>query len=207
MGTWIDHLMLAAPTLEQGVEAVRSLTGATAIPGGAHPGNGTHNALLSLGRPSYLEVIAPDPAQPDAPPGAFRVEDLGGVPKLVAFAVGCDDIDVAVAALRHDGVEVGDPFAMTRDRPDGRTLSWRVAFVNGRVGGANPFLISWEGDDSPAIDSPACGRLVGLRAGDPDPGPAAELLTLLGVTVDIEPSDIPWLVATIETPNGRVELR
>ena len=86
-------------------------------------------------------------------------------------------------------------------------LSWRLAFVGTRFGGAHPFLISWDGGASPASDSPDGGRLMALRAGDPDPGPAAELLTHLGVHVDVEQSDRPWLVATIETPSGVVELR
>jgi len=81
-----------------------------------------------------------------------------------------------------------------------------VLFVGSRVGGAHPFLISWDGDDSPTHDSPPAGRLTALAAGDPDPGPAAELLTHLGVTVDVDESPTPWLRATIETATGTVEL-
>jgi Glyoxalase-like domain len=207
MATWIDHIVLAAPTLDAGVAAAVALTGATPEYGGAHVGRGTHNALLSLGAPSYLEVIAPDPAQPGVPSGLFRLDDLGGRPQLVAFAVGCDELDVAVASLRAAGAaDVSDPFAMSRQRPDGTVLSWRLAFVNGHVGGANPFLISWDSDSSPATDSPAGGRLVKLQAGDPDPGPAAELLSRLGVDVEVEPATGAWLRATIETATGVVEL-
>ena len=88
--------------------------------GGAHPGAGTHNALLSLGAPTYLEVIARDPAQADAPPSQLIPDDLGDEPRLVAFAVGCDDIDATVADLRAAGLTgVGDPYGMSRQRPDG----------------------------------------------------------------------------------------
>src|SRR5690606_32799802 len=68
VGTWIDHLVFAAPTLEAGRSAIAALTGVTPAFGGVHTGAGTHNALASLGAPTYLEVIARDPDQPDAPP-------------------------------------------------------------------------------------------------------------------------------------------
>jgi hypothetical protein len=206
MGTWIDHLVLAAPSLDAGTRRVSELTGVTPEFGGVHTGRGTHNALASLGPPSYLEVIAPDPEQPGV--GSPLIpDDLADGPRLVAFAVGCDDLDAAVTALRHAGVpDVADPYEMSRARPDGRVLTWRLAFVGSRVGGAHPFLISWDGDDSPTHDSPPAGRLVALAAGDPEPGPAAELLTHLGVAVDVDDSPTPWLRATIETPSGQVVL-
>ena len=56
-----DHLVVAASTLDQGVEWVRSLTGATAQSGGKHVAMGTHNALLKLGERSFLEILAIDP--------------------------------------------------------------------------------------------------------------------------------------------------
>src|SRR5215218_1063160 len=206
MGTWIDHLVLAAPSLEVGTAAVAALTGVTPEFGGVHTGAGTHNALASLGAPSYLEVIAPDPRQPGVT-SPLVPADLGDRPRLVAFAVGCDDLDAAVDALRHAGVaDVADPFAMSRARPDGRVLTWRLAFVGSGVGGAHPFLISWNGDDSPTHDSPPAGRLVALQAGDPAHGPAAELLPHLGAPPHLHASPTRWIRATIETPHGRVEL-
>jgi len=208
VGVWIDHLVLAALSLDVGCRAVEAKTGVAPVFGGVHPGAGTHNALLSLGPPTYLEVIARDPAQTDAPPSPLVPEELGDEPRLVAFAVGCDDIDAAVAALRAAGVtDAADPYGMTRRRPDGSVLSWRVAFVaGGHVGGATPFLISWDSGGSPAYDSPVGGRLLALRAGDPDPAPARLALEVLGVDVAIESSPTPRLEATITTPTGELTL-
>jgi hypothetical protein len=210
VGNWIDHLVLAAPSLDLGCRVVEALTGVAPVPGGAHRGLGTHNALLSLGAPTYLEVIARDPEQADAPSSPLVPSDLGHEPRLVAFAVGCDDIDAAVAALRADGgTDAGDPYAMSRQRPDGSVLTWRVAFVMGRrVGGATPFLISWDSGGSPADDAPVAGRLVALRAADPDPASARRTLEVLGVDVELEESPTAaHLEATISTvARGEVEL-
>ena len=204
MGNWIDHLVLAAPSLDVGCRAVEARTGVAPVFGGVHPGAGTHNALLSLGPPTYLEVIARDPAQTDVATSPLVPDGLGDEPRLVAFAVGCDDIDAAVAALRAAGAPgVGDPYGMSRRRPDGSVLSWRVAFVvGGRVGGATPFLISWDSGGSPAYDAPVGGRLVTLRAGDPDPAPSRLALEVLGVDVAVESSPTARLEATITTPTG-----
>ena len=108
-----------------------------------------------------------------------------------------------MAALRSAGVTAGDPYAMTRRRPDGSVLSWRVAFVvGGRVGGAMPFLISWDRGGSPAFDVPGGGDLVALRASDVDAAPARLALAVLGVDVTVESAPAPRLEATITTPTG-----
>ena len=62
----IDHLVIAAPTLAEGVDWCEQTLGVSPGPGGAHALFGTHNRLLRLaicsGQPCYLEIIAVDPA-------------------------------------------------------------------------------------------------------------------------------------------------
>jgi hypothetical protein len=206
--TWIDHLVFVASRLEDGVATVQALLGTAPVSGGAHPGRGTHNALLSIGPPTYLEVIAPDPAQVGSGPLLFGLDGQGGTPRLAAFAVGCTDIDATVAELRARGfADIGAPAAMSRVLPDGSELTWRLAMLGGPPMDSTPFLISWGGAASPAHDSPRAGRLIALRAGHPEPGASSALLAALGVPVTVEPSPTPWLEATIETDGGLVTLR
>ena len=60
----MDHLVFAAPDLEEGVRHVESLLGVEMSPGGRHAGFGTHNRLIGFGETSYMEVVGIDPNAP-----------------------------------------------------------------------------------------------------------------------------------------------
>src|SRR5204862_2458991 len=90
--TELDHLAIAAHTLEQGLAHVRDALGVDMPYGGKHPRMGTHNHLLRLGERVYVEVIAIDPSAP-APsrPRWFQLDDpalqaeLRVAPQLVTW--------------------------------------------------------------------------------------------------------------------------
>jgi hypothetical protein len=81
----LDHLVYASPDLQQAIEAVRALTGVEPVRGGSHAGRGTRNALLSLGAYSYIEILAPDPAQ-SAEARARSADRIPGTPRLIEWA-------------------------------------------------------------------------------------------------------------------------
>jgi hypothetical protein len=66
----LDHLMVIAPTLAEGVDHVRACLDLDVPFGQRHYYMGTHNHLLQLGDMVYLEIVAFDPGAD--PPGRTR---------------------------------------------------------------------------------------------------------------------------------------
>ena len=63
--TVVDHLVVAAASLEQGVAWCQATLGFTPATGGKHPLMGTHNRVFSIATAeyplAYFEIIAIDP--------------------------------------------------------------------------------------------------------------------------------------------------
>ena len=97
-----DHVLLGCKNLDQGIAYAEKLCGYRAAIGGSHPGRGTRNAILKMGERSYLEIIAPDPDQPQL---TWHQELLTlDEPLLVGWAVAVKDIDGYATRLRAKGV-------------------------------------------------------------------------------------------------------
>ena len=206
--TVIDHFVIAAPDLDEAVSWFGELTGITPSAGGAHPGIGTRNALVALGERTYIEVIAPDPDQPDpAMSRPFGIDDLTA-PRLTGFAVSPDDIDDAVARLRTEaGIDLGSVSSMSRLRPDGVELAWRLTrSVAAPDGPVIPFLIDWGDSPHPAATAAAGCSVASLAVRTPDAASVTAALTILGLDVPVAEAAEPDIQLTLDTPNGTVAL-
>lgn len=222
MALEVDHLVVAARTLEEGAAWCEATLGAAPVAGGRHALMGTHNRLLAIAAPgfprAYLEIIALDPDAP--PPGRRRWFDLddaavraaiADAPVLLHWVARCGDIDAASASLAALGIDAGRVLEAARG-----TLAWRIAVRDdGRrpLGGALPALIEWRGDAHPADTLSPSG--VALRAltlghslGDSPGAPLAAALHALGAGPGLRlESGAPPLAAEFDTPRGRVALR
>lgn len=204
----LDHLVYATPDVAKTIDIIERAWGVRAVLGGKHP-NGTHNALLSLGGGGYLEIIGPDPEQtPDpARPMSFGVDRLTA-PKLVTWAIKAPGIADCVARARRAGYDPGDPQPLSRKRPDGELLEWILTRAPEPLGdGLVPFLIDWGQTAHPAADAPGGCTFACLRAEHPDPGSVKVWTRAVGEELDVRSGAAPALIATIHTPNGRMELR
>jgi len=202
-----DHLVYAVPDLDQGIEILAELLGVRAARGGSHPGLGTHNALLSLGPSCYLEIIAPDPAQP-APrlPRWLGVDDAR-TPRFTTWAATSSNLVTSLERARLGGVTLGSVRTGSRVRADGVFLQWQLTDAQQLVGdGIVPFLIDWGDSPHPASAAPTGATLQEWRAEHPDPPRIMAMLHALEIDMPIDRHPMPRLIAVIDTPKGQVTL-
>ncbi len=203
-----DHLVYASPDLERGIAELEKLLGVRATPGGQHLGRGTRNALIALGPDSYIEIIAPDPEQP-APfaPRWMGVDDLT-FSRLITWAAKGTDLENVRANLAQRGVALGRISSGSRTRPDGVQLSWQLTDPQPLIGdGIIPFFIDWGDSPHPAQSAATGASLVSLRAEHPDATHVGRMLAALGLELTVTNGSRAALIATIDGPRGRVELR
>ena len=137
-GIYLDHVLIAVRSLSSAADTYWSL-GFKVTPEGRHPGRGTHNRLMVFG-PEYLELIAVhDPTTtPFRPSMSSFLEVREG---LYMFALGTDDIDRTVDAIRSRGIDIGDPLPGRRDAGETPGYTWRSANLGGALPGSECFLI------------------------------------------------------------------
>lgn len=219
----IDHLVVAASSLEEGVAWCEATLGVTPGPGGEHALFGTHNRLLKLQSdavpPVYLEIIAINPqAQPTRAADLRRWFDLDDTalrqrlqqhgPQLMHWVARVPAIDTAVTALRALGIDRGPVLQASRPTPQG-LLQWRISVRDDGqrlFGGALPTLIEW-GEDHPALTMPDSGlTLTAFEVSHPQTGELRQALQAIGMSGLPVTNEPPTLVAQLQTPKGRVTL-
>jgi hypothetical protein len=203
----IDHIVYGVPDLDEGVADLERRLGVRAGAGGRHIGNGTHNALMGLGGATYLKVIALDPTRERRPgPASFGLDHLTE-PGLVGWAMRTDDIGSVVARSRAAGFDPGEIRPLSRTRPDGVRLDWRLTTAPpDHPGFVVPFLIDWMEAQHPSETSPAGATLVSFGVRHPDPDRIQAALSALGSDLHVERAGTPGLVAVIQGLRGTVEL-
>lgn len=208
MLTRLDHLVFATPDLQRGIDTIEQRLGVKATPGGQHPGLGTRNALVALGPTSYLEIIGPDPEQPTPPgPRRFGIDDLKA-PRIVRWVVKSSELDAVAAKAAKANVPLGAIAPGSRRRPDGVVLSWRYTDPNTVVAdGLVPFFIDWGTSPHPALTAARGATLTRLRAEHPDSERVQKMVDQLGLELKVSQGPAPAIIATIDSPRGRVELR
>ncbi len=206
--TVIDHFAIACPDLDEAITWFTDLTGVTPSPGGAHPGVGTRNALVALGSRTYIELIAPDPLQPEPPVARpFGIDDRDE-PTLTAFAVAPDDIDDAVARIGAEaGFDLGEVSSMSRRRPDGVDLAWRLTrHIAPASGAVVPFLIDWGDSPHPAATAAAGCTLTSVAVSTPDAANVATALQILDLDLPVAEAAEAAIQLQLDTPHGSVTL-
>lgn len=156
----LDHLVVCASGLSDGVTWFQELSGVQMPFGGKHPLMGTHNHLSALSEDSFIEIIAIDPeagktALPERGQRWYTMDDashqqrVAVAPRLTTWVLATDNLDAALAKAREAGIDPGEPLDVTRG-----DLSWRLSVRSDgslACGGVFPSLIEWTDHVNPVV--------------------------------------------------------
>ena len=219
----LDHLVIMANSLDDGVDWCEATLGVTPGPGGEHPLMGTHNRLLRIDSAAfpgaYLELIAINSEATHAHgTGARRWFDMDNAPirarvaqngpQLIHWVASVPDIAGAVQKLASQGIDRGSAIAASRMTQRG-LLQWQITVrEDGQrlFNGCLPTLIQW-GDVHPTDSMPDSGvTLQALHIAHPSADQlqtAFDGIGIKGMAVHNAPGRI---TAIFQTPKGRVRL-
>jgi hypothetical protein len=213
----LDHLVVSARTLEEGVQYVGESLGIAPAGGGAHPLMRTHNRLFGLWGGAYLEVIAVDPtaiSTANARARLFALDDAAVHARLeqgpyLSHWVARVDPPKNLARWREQYPQrIPELVPMTRGDfswqltvpADGAFPAWQ-----GAGDGVVPSLIQWDTAHHPSQVLADTGiTLAALTGFHPQAQAVQEQLQWLGAAhlIAVEEGPSPALVARFETPSG-----
>jgi catechol 2,3-dioxygenase-like lactoylglutathione lyase family enzyme len=138
----IDHVTVAGSDIRK-LQAGLAAIGIASVYGGAHINNTTEMALAPLPDGAYLELMAlRRNADPRLAGQHVWARFLKGDAGPCAWALREKDLPAEVRRLKAAGIQVSEPVASGRERPDGVRLDWETSDIGGGVRGAFfPFLI------------------------------------------------------------------
>jgi hypothetical protein len=195
----IDHILLGIDDLERGMQAFEQATGVKPVLGGKHP-RGTHNALVSLGDGTYVEIIA-------IQKGVKPPEDFAGLAQLhrltpIGWAVSAKDSAQLRSRLEAAGLAVTDPAPGSRITPAGKTLSWHTFNLKDNFEEA-PFFIVWSPQTAhPSTTSPGGCKLQQWRIAGPHGRNLEQLRRTLDVGVEVADAKATVLRLSLTCPKG-----
>lgn len=216
----VDHLVIGAASLEQGVAWAEATLGVVPGPGGEHPLMGTHNRLLRIATVdyprAYLEIIAVQPGK--APQRGQRWFDLDAEavrdtlrhegPRLLHYVASVPDVRAAVAAVHGAGFDRGEVVQASRMSARG-LLEWQITVrPDGQrlLQGTLPTLIEW-GATHPAAGMGESGvTLHALSATHLQASQLRAACEAAGLERVQVRQGSANLCATLDTPRGRVQL-
>ncbi len=214
MPTKIDHLVIGAASLDQGVDYVRDTLGVDMPFGGVHRKMGTHNHLMQLGGGMFLEIIAINPdIEPPGRPRWFGLDDalirmqVEKEPTLLTWVVNSSDLNELKKGATFS---VGEIERISRGE-----INWYFGLPrDGRLlaGGMLPYAIEWLTDIHPSARMADLGcRLEGLEIHHPYASWIQSMLESIGAIdlvqiIELPGDGSPYLKAYIRTSNGLKEL-
>ncbi len=171
INTQIDHIVVAARTLSEGIAWCEATLGITPTAGGEHPLFGTHNRIFNVSTAQYprvfFEIIAINSEAPRAvnTPASgtnhlnkrwFDLDSsklqagIKSSPRLVHFVANTSDVSQACVSLIALGIDRGPAVQASRMTPTG-LLEWQITVRDDGqrlFSGGLPTLVQWGAIDT-----------------------------------------------------------
>lgn len=195
----LDHVLIAVRDLDEGSHVLETRHGLRSVEGGRHPGWGTANRIVPLGD-SYLELIAVvDRAEASGSEfGRWVKAATGSEPRPIGWAVRTDALD-DVASTHGLAVVSG-----SRIRPDGTTLSWRMAGLDAAMGApCLPFFLEWGDGPYPGSADEPVALVVSTIEARGDRAQIEAWLDVTSVPLDIVPGEPALKSVVLVDDEGR----
>lgn len=200
----LDHIILAAPDLDEAMKDFESMAGTTPVIAGAIKGLGIKCARVSFAGESYLEIIAPDP---DAPGPIGQLLKNKSITELTPFhyAIRSSKAEQLKDTVKEFGY-TPDHISMFGAKKDGTPKKWEMLFLyKHKMGGIAPYIINWDNSEHPCATLPIVGKLKKFTVRFPEGDPAHKLLKHLnpeGVNVE---TGKPKMSFQFSSPEGTVK--
>ncbi|MGE6258358.1 VOC family protein [Heyndrickxia sporothermodurans] len=152
MSFQFDHLVHFVEEPKKVIKVLEE-NGIHAVEGGVHQNRGTYNALSYFDL-SYIEFLSTYDRKLVEQTEHLKyslietVVQNGFKEGFTRFAIRTNDINASAEHFRQKGLEVYGPVPLSRKRPDGSLLHWRLLYV-GKSGEelSLPFIIQWDEND------------------------------------------------------------
>ena len=199
----IDHLVYAVPDLELAMDELESRLGIRPVFGGQHLSKGTKNALLNLGNGAYLELLAIDKTNLEAPLPRWMGIDLVHSSTMVRWALKTDQIEVVSSILSAHRSDLGKVETGERQKANGDFLRWQMSLpAASPMVDIIPFYVDWSKSSShPCQDLTEACSIRDIQLSHPTPNELNQLFNELELDLQIR-SGQPEIRVAIESPKG-----
>ncbi len=204
----IDHLVYAVTDLDAAIADFEKRAGIRPVFGGYHITKGTKNALVHLGKQCYLELLAIDENNTTIQAPRWMGVDLIQENQITRWALQSTDLQQDSEILKTYNPRLSEISSGERQTTSGDLLAWQMTLpLPSPAVDLLPFFLNWESSAVHPTDNlvQAC-ELLQIKMTHPNPSAIQNIFAKLTINIDLVQAAQASIKATIQTPNGLIEI-